>query len=57
MHDNVAQNDYEPRLPSLGAVEDEDEEEDSIRIIQLMKSKEPLVSFSWGLHYTRSSLC
>ncbi|XP_058274159.1 MAGUK p55 subfamily member 7 [Hemibagrus wyckioides] len=41
VHDSVAQNDYEPRLPLLAADDDEDEE-DSVRIIQMMKSKEPL---------------
>lgn len=48
MHDTVAQKEYEPKLPSLAA-EDHEDEEDSVRIIQLMKSKEPLVSLSfWG---------
>lgn len=50
MHDVVAQNDYEPKLPVLAAEDDEDEE-DSVRIIQLMKSKEPLVSLSGALKY------
>lgn len=48
VHDTVAQKEYEPKLPSLAA-EDHEDEEDSVRIIQLMKSKEPLVSLSfWG---------
>ncbi|XP_026802066.3 MAGUK p55 subfamily member 7 isoform X1 [Pangasianodon hypophthalmus] len=41
VHDTVAQKDYEPKLPPLAAEDDEDEE-DSVRIIQLLKSKEPL---------------
>ncbi|KAF5902873.1 MAGUK p55 subfamily member 7-like [Clarias magur] len=42
VHDTVAQKDYEPELPSLTVEADEDEE-DTVRMIQLMKSKEPLV--------------
>ncbi|XP_060761418.1 MAGUK p55 subfamily member 7 [Neoarius graeffei] len=41
VHDVVAQKDYEPKLPSMEA-EDDEGEEDSVRIIQLKKSKEPL---------------
>lgn len=48
VHDSVAQNDYEPRLPSLPA---DDDEEDSVRIIHMMKVKEPLVSLSGALKY------
>ncbi|KAK3513439.1 hypothetical protein QTP70_014269, partial [Hemibagrus guttatus] len=42
VHDSVAQNNFEPKLPSLAADDDDEDEEDSVRIIQLMKSKEPL---------------
>ncbi|GAA6090857.1 MAGUK p55 subfamily member 7 [Tachysurus ichikawai] len=46
VHDRVAQKDYEPKLPSLEADDDDDDDddddEDLVRIIQLMKSKEPL---------------
>ncbi|MGL4248295.1 MAG: hypothetical protein ACRCR5_05830, partial [Lactococcus garvieae] len=53
----MAQNDYEPKLPSLEADDDDDDDdEDSVRIIQLMKSKEPLVSFSGVLKYLPASL-
>lgn len=55
VHDTVAQKDYEPRLPSLAAEGDE-AEEDSVRIIRLMKSKEPLVSVSGELKYFPTSL-
>lgn len=55
MHDVVAQKDYEPKLPSMEA-EDDEGEEDSVRIIQLKKSKEPLVSLSGALKYLPSSL-
>ncbi|KAF7692365.1 hypothetical protein HF521_009975 [Silurus meridionalis] len=41
VHDIVAQKEYEPKIPALAAEDDEDEE-DSVRIICLMKSKEPL---------------
>lgn len=55
VHDVVAQKDYEPKLPSMEA-EDDEGEEDSVRIIQLKKSKEPLVSLSGALKYLPSSL-
>ncbi|KAM9439699.1 LOW QUALITY PROTEIN: MAGUK p55 subfamily member 7 [Clarias gariepinus] len=46
VRDTVAQKDYEPKLPSLTVEADEDEE-DTVRIIQLM-SKEPLgATFKW----------
>jgi hypothetical protein len=41
-HDAVAQKDYFPRLPDIPL--DCDEEEETIKIVQLVKSNEPLVS-------------
>lgn len=42
-HDTVAQKDYYPRLPDLPVEVDEDEE--TVKIVQLVKSDEPLVCF------------
>lgn len=41
-HDAVAQKDYYPHLPEIPVEVDEDEE--TIKIVQLVKSNEPLVS-------------
>lgn len=40
-HDAVAQKDYYPRLPDIPLEVDEDEE--TVKIVQLVKSNEPLV--------------
>uniref|UniRef100_A0AAV2LDW0 L27 domain-containing protein n=1 Tax=Knipowitschia caucasica TaxID=637954 RepID=A0AAV2LDW0_KNICA len=40
VHDSVAQKDYEPDLPPLP--DDLDDDEDSVKIIRLVKNKEPL---------------
>lgn len=50
VHDTVAQKNYDPELPPLP--EDIDDDEDSVKIIRLVKNKEPLVSkfkisFKW----------
>ncbi|XP_076018204.1 MAGUK p55 subfamily member 7-like [Genypterus blacodes] len=44
VHDAVAQGDFEPALPQIpdGVLEEEEEEEDSIKIVSLVKTKEPL---------------
>lgn len=42
-HDAVAQKDFYPHLPDIPVEVDEDEE--TIKIVQLVKSNEPLVSF------------
>lgn len=42
-HDAVAQKDYFPRLPEIPLEVDEDEE--TIKIVQLVKSNEPLVCY------------
>lgn len=41
-HDAVAQKDYFPRLPEIPL--DVEEDEDTIKIVQLVKSNEPLVN-------------
>jgi MAGUK p55 subfamily member 3/7 len=41
-HDCIAQKDYYPMLPEVPL--DIDEEEETIKIVQLVKSNEPLVS-------------
>lgn len=43
VHDTVAQKNYDPVLPPMP--EDIDDEEDSVKIIRLVKNREPLVSF------------
>lgn len=43
VHDTVAQKNYDPVLPPMP--DDIDEEEDSVKIIRLVKNREPLVSF------------
>lgn len=44
-HDIIAQKDYLPKLPEIPTeVLQEDEEEETIKIVQLVKSSEPLVS-------------
>lgn len=40
-HDAVAQKDYYPHLPDIPL--DADEEEETVKIVQLVKSDEPLV--------------
>lgn len=42
VHDTVAQKSYDPELPPLP--DDIDDDEDSVKIIRLVKNKEPLVS-------------
>lgn len=42
-HDTVAQKDYYPKLPDLPVEVDEDEE--TVKIVQLVKSDEPLVCY------------
>ena len=40
-HDAIAQNDYYPRLPEIP--QDVDDDEETVKIVQLVKSNEPLV--------------
>ena len=41
VHDKISQKDYVPKLPELPYEVDEDEE--TVKIVQLVKSREPLV--------------
>lgn len=43
-HDIVAQKKFDPVLPPLPEDLDEDFEEESVKIVRLVKNKEPLVS-------------
>lgn len=49
-HDAVAQKDYFPRLPEIPLEVDEDEE--TIKIVQLVKSNEPLVCYFYCTPYS-----
>lgn len=42
VHDTVAQKRYDPELPPLPDFDDDSEEENSVKIIRLVKNKEPL---------------
>lgn len=43
VHDTVAQKNFDPVLPPLPDNVDEDFEEESVKIVRLVKNKEPLV--------------
>jgi hypothetical protein len=43
-HDIIAQKDYLPKLPDIPQEITEEEDEETIKIVQLVKSSEPLVS-------------
>ncbi len=43
-HDTVAQKNFDPVLPPLPDDVDDDLEEESVKIVRLVKNKEPLVS-------------
>lgn len=51
-HDAVAQKDFYPHLPDIPIEVDEDEE--TIKIVQLVKSNEPLVSWENFLRNTQA---
>lgn len=44
MHDTVAQKNFDPVLPPLPDDFEDDLEEESVKIVRLVKNKEPLVS-------------
>lgn len=46
VHDTVAQKNFDPVLPPLPDNIDEDFEEESVKIVRLVKNKEPLVCAS-----------
>ena len=58
-HDIVAQKDYVPKLPEFqpDEVPDANDVEDSIKIVQLVKSSEPLVSFAGSVILFLFKLC
>lgn len=43
VHDTVAQKNFDPVLPPLPDNIDEDFDEESVKIVRLVKNKEPLV--------------
>lgn len=45
-HDTVAQKNFDPVLPPLPEDLDDDLEEESVKIVRLVKNKEPLVRVS-----------
>lgn len=44
MHDTVAQKNFDPVLPPLPDDLEDELEEESVKIVRLVKNKEPLVS-------------
>lgn len=49
VHDTISQKDYVPKLPEP-PFDTVDEDEETIKIVQLVKSNEPLVNFSFHLY-------
>lgn len=49
VHDTVAQKNFDPVLPPLPDNIDEDFEEESVKIVRLVKNKEPLVCAFFSL--------
>lgn len=47
VHDTVAQKNFDPVLPPLPDNFDEDFDEESVKIVRLVKNKEPLVHKSY----------
>lgn len=45
VHDTVAQKNFDPVLPPLPDDLDDELDEESVKIVRLVKNKEPLVSF------------
>lgn len=45
MHDTVAQKNFDPVLPPLPDDFEDELEEESVKIVRLVKNKEPLVSW------------
>lgn len=52
VHDTVAQKNFDPVLPPLPDDLDDELEEESVKIVRLVKSKEPLVSHSTSSPHT-----
>lgn len=56
VHDTVAQKNFEPVLPPLPDDLDDELEEESVKIVRLVKNKEPLVSFRIELFCQQNGL-
>lgn len=56
VHDTVAQKNFDPVLPPLPDDLEEELEEESVKIVRLVKNKEPLVSQSHCLLYHTDTL-
>lgn len=52
VHDTISQKDYTPRLPELPY--DVDEEEETVKIVQLVKSNEPMVMFCFFFFFKKT---
>lgn len=48
MHDTVAQKNFDPVLPPMPDDFEDELEEESVKIVRLVKNKEPLVSRDGG---------
>lgn len=55
VHDTVAQKNFDPVLPPLPDNIDEDFDEESVKIVRLVKNKEPLVGATACFSLTHSS--
>lgn len=55
VHDTVAQKNFDPVLPPLPDNIDEDFDEESVKIVRLVKNKEPLVGAAACFSLTHSS--
>lgn len=51
MHDTVAQKNFDPVLPPLPDDLEDELEEESVKIVRLVKNKEPLVSRAGGARH------
>jgi len=51
VHDTISQKDYNPKLPEI-PYDAVDEEEETVKIVQLVKSNEPMVSFCSSFQLT-----
>lgn len=55
MHDTVAQKNFDPVLPPLPDDLEDELEEESVKIVRLVKNKEPLVSEGGSVRSCRRS--
>ena len=52
MHDTISQKDYNPKLPEI-PYDAVDEEEETVKIVQLVKSNEPMVSLLVSFRFNK----